>query len=164
MHIIVMPPHIIMQGIPLIIMRAMASQRSLNISPDIPSMGMHFIVMPSLVMSMLIRHIMGIIGIMPICGIMLIMGIIGIMPIWGIMPGCGIMPGIMPMPIMLGMLGIIIAFIGIGWLIGIEGIIMAPGPPVKLLAPGRMPSHRPSASHGSATSALSSNDADDRLR
>jgi hypothetical protein len=129
MHIIVMPPHIIMQGMPLIIMRAMASQRSLNMSGDMPSMGMHFMVMPSLVISMVIRHIMGIIP-MPIIGIIPIMGIIGIVPI------CGIMLGIMPMPIVLG---IIIEFIGmfigmlIGWLIGIDGIIMAPGPPVSWL-------------------------------
>ena len=119
MHIIVMPPHIIMQGMPLIIMRDMASQRSLNMSADIPSMGMHFMVMPSLVMSMLIRHIMGIIP----------MPIIGIIPIMGIMPICGIMPGIIPMPMPIMLLGIIIGLIGIGigWLIGIEGIIMAGG-------------------------------------
>jgi hypothetical protein len=124
MHIIVMPPHIIMQGMPLIIMRDIASQRSLNMSPDIPSMGMHFIVMPSLVMSMVIRHIMGIIP-MPIIGIMPIMGIIGIMLI------CGIMPGIVPMPIMLGIIIELIGIAFIGWLIGIDGIIMAPGPPVS---------------------------------
>ena len=107
-----MPLHIIMQGMPIAIMLFIMSQQSFIFAMS-PSMGMHFIIMPSLPISQVILHIMGIIiGIMFIIGIMpfiigfmpfiiigFIMPFIGIMPfiICGIMLGiiCGIIPPIM---------------------------------------------------------------------
>jgi hypothetical protein len=135
-----MPPHVIIMGIPELIIFIIDSMRSRMPSIDCPSDGIILQTMPSLVISICMRHIIGampgivppIIGIMPpIIGIMFgimppIIGImfgimppiIGIMPpIIGIMPPIiGIMPGIIP-PIMLPIIGI---------MPGIEPI-MAPG-------------------------------------
>jgi hypothetical protein len=113
MHIIIgMPPHIIIIGAPMAIIDCMASQRSFMRGIIDASVGIIFIIMPSLVISHVILHI---IGIMP--GI--IIGII--MPMPPIMPfiiGMPIMPfimGIMPMPfIMPFIIGIMfMLFIGI---------------------------------------------------
>ncbi|WP_158284109.1 hypothetical protein [Azospirillum sp. TSO22-1] len=113
MHIIIMPPHIIMQGMPAFIMAIMRVQHSLNMAMSMPGIGMHFITMPPPgIISQVILPIMA--GI--ITGIIwgIIWGIMGIppMPICGIIPPIGIMPdiilgiGIMP-PVM----GICIAVI-----------------------------------------------------
>ncbi|KLK93808.1 hypothetical protein AA309_07280 [Microvirga vignae] len=88
----IMPPHIIMQGMPISIILIMFSQHILNMSADMPSIGVMLQVMePSAAISQDMRHIMpGIIppimGIIPpICigdimfGIMLL--IMGIMPL-----------------------------------------------------------------------------------
>jgi hypothetical protein len=97
-HIIGMPPHIIMTGIPIDMHLVMLSQHSFIISMVIPSIGIILHIMPSLVISMVMRHIIG----APIIGIGIGMGIIigtGIIII-GIMPGIdepiidGIMEGI----------------------------------------------------------------------
>ncbi len=92
----IMPPHIIMQGMPISIILIMFSQHILNMSADMPSIGIMVQVMePSAAMSQDMRHIMpGIIP--PICIGDIMPPIIGIIPpigIWGIMPG--IIPPIM---------------------------------------------------------------------
>ncbi|MBX3189544.1 MAG: hypothetical protein KF819_21140 [Labilithrix sp.] len=75
MHIIIgMPPHIIIMGAPMAIIAFMASQRSFMRDIIDASVGVIFTVMPSLVISHVIVHIIGImppiiIGIMPIMGI-----------------------------------------------------------------------------------------------
>ncbi len=109
MHAITgMPPIIITMGIPMLIIFIMASQRSRIISMVTPSAGITLQVMPSLPISMVMRHAIG----MPIPDIML-----GIMPIMGIIPDImlGIIPDIMfgIIPIMGIMLGIIPDVIGI---------------------------------------------------
>jgi hypothetical protein len=76
--IIIMPPHIIIIGMAFII-AIIFVQHSMNISLDMPSMGIMVQVMPSGAIAAVILHI--IIGIMP-----------GIMP--GIPIGIGIMPPI----------------------------------------------------------------------
>jgi hypothetical protein len=66
------PPHIIIIGMPMAIIFIMASQRSFIMSMLMPSMGIILQIMPSLPISMVIRHIImpGIMpGIMPIIGI-----------------------------------------------------------------------------------------------
>jgi hypothetical protein len=118
--IIGMPLQLIIIGMPIAIIAFMALQRSAMPSMPPPSMGIIRHVIPSFVISKVIRHIIGIaMGIIPI-GIMpgiipFIMGmppiIPGIIPL--IMPG---MPPIIPgMPVMPG----IIPPIGIGIIIGI---------------------------------------------
>ena len=92
--IIGMPPIIIIMGIPMLIIFIMASQRSRNISTVTPSAGIILQVMPSLPISMVMRHAIG----MPIPDIMLgIIPIMGIIPdiMFGIIPIMGIIPGIM---------------------------------------------------------------------
>ncbi len=85
-----MPLHIIIIGIPMDIMEFIASQQSFIISMEPCSVGIILHIMPSLVISQVIRHIIGmrmgiIIGIMP--PIPIIMGFIPIMPfIMGIIP------------------------------------------------------------------------------
>jgi hypothetical protein len=97
----IMPPHIIMQGMPISIILIMFSQHILNMSADMPSIGIMVQVMePSAAMSQDMRHIMpGIIP--PICMGDIMPPIIGIIPpmgIWGIIPPImGIMPGIIPL-------------------------------------------------------------------
>ena len=92
MHIIIgMPPHIIIIGAPIAIIDCMASQRSFMRGIIDASVGIIFIIMPSLVISHVILHIIGIMP-MPIIGI--IIGI-PIMPIPGFMtPIIGFSPGI----------------------------------------------------------------------
>jgi hypothetical protein len=127
-HIMVMPPHVIVMGMPMAIIFVMASQRSRIISRVVPSMGATLQVMPSLPISRVARHITT--GIMPIMLGIIMPGIIGIMPgiIEPIMPGIimpgiiGIMPGIIE-PIMLGIMGIIMPGIIEVW--GIAGMFMA---------------------------------------
>jgi hypothetical protein len=124
------PPHIMVMGMPVAIIFIIISQRSLSISIDMPSGGVILHIIPSLVISQLILHIMGmpmpcimpgiIMGMlimgMPIPDIIMGMpmpdiimgipmpGIIMGMPIMGIPMPC-IMPGIiMGMPIM-GIIG-----------------------------------------------------------
>ncbi|WP_437974573.1 hypothetical protein WMF11_40005 [Sorangium sp. So ce295] len=133
-HIIMgIPPHIIIIGIPADIIFVMASQRSFSMSIDMPSGGIILQIIPSLVISHDILHIMGMPmpimpGIMPIIGMpMPIMpGIIGML-----MP---IMPGIMgiigmPMPIMPGIMDAPAAISGVdimGYIVcGIMGICIA---------------------------------------
>ena len=59
MHIIIMPPHIIMQGMPIFIMAIMRVQHSVNMAMSMPSIGMHFIIMPPPgIISQVILHIM----------------------------------------------------------------------------------------------------------
>ncbi|WP_437875643.1 hypothetical protein [Sorangium sp. So ce513] len=132
-HIIMgMPPHIIIIGIPAAIIFVIISQRSLSVSIDMPSGGIILQVIPSLVISQDILHIIGMpMPIMP--GIMPIMpGIIGMpMPIMpGIMP-MPIMLGIMPIPIMLGIIGmpmpIMLGIMPIPIMPGIIGMPIMPG-------------------------------------
>jgi hypothetical protein len=145
MQVITLLPHIIVMGVPMAIIFIMDSQRSRSMSMLAPSIGITLQTMPSLPISMVIRHIIGIMPDMP--------GIIGIMPgmpdIIGIIPPIMGMPmpgiimfimgepippiiGIMPMPIMgmppiIGIImgmpieGIIIGF----WDMGIAGMFMA---------------------------------------
>jgi hypothetical protein len=84
----IMPPHIIMQGMPISIIRIMFSQHIRNMSADMPSIGIMLQVMePSAAISQDMRHIMpGIIP--PICMGDIMFGIIP--PIMGIMPPIGI--------------------------------------------------------------------------
>ena len=79
MHIIAMPPHAIIMGIPIVLMLIMRSQHSMNMSFMAASIGAISQVMPVGVIVQVILHIIIGIGIMPfIIGIMLF--IIGIMP------------------------------------------------------------------------------------
>src|ERR1051326_4892567 len=120
-----MPPHIIMQGIPACIIDIIISQRPFIISIWAGSIGIILQTIPSLPISQVILHIIGIMP-MPIIGI-----IIG-MP----MPMC--IMGFMPIPIIMGFIIIgfipmwpmwpIIGFIGIWWFIigiGIAFIMVA---------------------------------------
>ncbi|MDB4993936.1 MAG: hypothetical protein JWM74_1368 [Myxococcaceae bacterium] len=106
------PLHMTMQGMPMLIMRIIMSQRSFIMSIVMPSIGIIFMVMPSFVISQDILHIMG--------GI--IMGIIPFMPIM-----FGIMFGIMPFMPFMPFIGIIIGIImGMGMGMGIGIGIMFP--------------------------------------
>jgi hypothetical protein len=80
--IIGMPLQLIIIGMPIAIIAFIALQRSAMPSMPAPSIGMHFIIMPSFVISHETRHIIG----MAI--------IIGMPPIM-----LGIIPGIIPPPI-----------------------------------------------------------------
>ncbi len=106
MHIIIgMPPHIIIMGIPAPIIAIILWQHSLNISIDMPSLGMTLQVIPLA----LISHVIFIMG----TGIGIIPPIIGIMPpIIGIIPPImGIMPPIIGMFAGIVPIGICIAVI-----------------------------------------------------
>ena len=121
MHIIIgMPPHIIIIGAPMAIIDCMASQRSFMRGIIDASVGIIFIIMPSLVISQVILHIIGIMP-MPIIGI-----IIG-MPIWfiiiGFMPIIDIM-GIMFIIGFMPIIGFMLFIIGIGIGIGIAFIMV----------------------------------------
>ncbi len=96
-HMHIMPPHIIITGMPIFIMEFMRSQHSFIISIVMLPIGviLQTISLPDI--SHVIPIIMGIIGI--IIGIMFIPGIIGI--IWGIIPpifiiGIGFIIGFLP--------------------------------------------------------------------
>lgn len=119
-----MPLHIIMHGIPMCIMLFIISQRDFIISICDMSIGIILHVMPSLVISQVILHIIGIMP-MPIIGIIIgmpfiMLPIIGIMlpPIIGIMFIIGFIPIIGIMFIM-GFMPIIGFIIGIEFIIGI---------------------------------------------
>lgn len=122
-HIIGMPPHIIIMGMPLPIMPIILSQASFIICVDMPAIG----VMVQTIMSPFISHDMvhmgTIIGIMP----PIMEFIIGIMPIIGfIMPIIGIMLPIMA-PIIWFIIGIMFIIGIIPWVIMpsvISGIIL----------------------------------------
>ena len=89
MHIIIMPPHIVIMGMPICIMLIMLSQHFMNMSFIEGSIGIISQVMPvDVIVHFIWQPIMGIIGIPPI----------------GIMPA-GIIGFIMP-PIIMG-IGII---------------------------------------------------------
>lgn len=78
----VMPPHIIIIGMPPFIMAIMRLQHSMNMASSMPAIGFISHIMP---VSVILQVIMPIIGM----GIGIIMGmppIIGIMPFMGIMP------------------------------------------------------------------------------
>ncbi|MCX5571538.1 MULTISPECIES: hypothetical protein [Kaistia] len=105
MHIIIgMPAMLIIMGMPMPIMLIMRLQQSMNMSLDMPSIGIISQVMPLSVMVQVIFAIIIGMGIMPPIGI--------------ILPIMGIMPFIMPMP------GIMFC-IGIGIMAGIGIICMA---------------------------------------
>jgi len=117
MHIIVMPPHIIIIGMPAFIVAIMRSQHSMNMSFIESFMGIISHFMPVGVMVQVILHIIiaiGMVGIMPIIG--MFMGIfIGMF--MGIMPpmmgnGIGIMFPIMGMFIGIGIIVVMAAVIG----------------------------------------------------
>jgi len=114
MHIIIgMPPLIIMTGMPAPIIVIMRWQHSLNMSIDMPSLGMTLHIMPLAVISHDI-FIIGtgmpdIIGIMPLPIIGIMLPIIGMPPIIGFI--MGIMPPIIPI------MGFIMGFIIIGFII-----------------------------------------------
>lgn len=111
MHIIIMPPHIIMQGMPFVIMLIIFMQASLKASIGMPDIGIILhIMLPSAPISQVIEHaIIGIIGIMPpIIGMGMGIGMFGIIMLGIIMFGI-IMPGIIMLPIM----GIGAALIGL---------------------------------------------------
>jgi len=108
MHIIIMPPQAIMQGMPMAIIAIMRSQASVNAGRVMPPTGIILHIMPSAVISqVMVAIIIGIIICCIICGI--------------IMPGiiiCGIImpfiiPGIIICGIMLPIIGMAAAvFIG----------------------------------------------------
>ena len=104
MHIIIgMPLHIIMHGIPICIICIIISQRCFIISICEASIGIILHIMPSLVISTVMRHIMGIIICMPIP---IIMGFIIPIIIGFIIPG--IIPPIIGMGIGIGIAAFII--------------------------------------------------------
>ncbi len=80
---IIMPPHIIIIGMPPLIMDIMRLQHSMNMAWSIPSIGfISHIMPPSVILQVIMPIIIGI-------GIGIIMGmppIIGVMPFMGIMP------------------------------------------------------------------------------
>ncbi len=93
-----MPPHIIMHGIPLFIIAIIIVMRSFIISIIEGSIGIILQIIPSLPISIVILHIIGIMP-MPIIGIMpmpIIMGfiIIGFIPIIGFIIGMWFIIGI----------------------------------------------------------------------
>lgn len=110
MPIIIMPPHIIMQGMPAFIIAIMRAQHSLNMAMSMPSTGMQVIVMPPPgIISQVILHI--------IAGIIIGMAMPP-MPIGDIIPPIGIGPGIIApgiiMPGIMAGTGIMPPVIGIG--------------------------------------------------
>ena len=107
-----MLPHIIITGMPMLIMDSMRSQQSFIISEVMPDIG---IILQTMVLPTISQVMLHIIGAIIICGI-----IIGIMPPMFII--CGIIP-----PIMFGIIGMPI-FIMFG-IIGICGII----PPIFII-------------------------------
>jgi hypothetical protein len=128
-----MPPHIIMQGIPFCMHDIIVCMRSFMESIIAGSIGIILQTMPSLVISMVHLHIIGImpmpiIGIMPIIGMPMPMFIImGFIIIIGfIIIGFIIMLGI-PMPIMGFIIPFIPFIIGIGIDIGIPPLLIGIG-------------------------------------
>lgn len=97
-HIMVMPPQVIIIGMPMFIIASIRWQHSMNMSFMESSIGIISHFMPLGVIVQCILHIITAIGIMPL--------IIGIMPPIGI----GIMPLIIGMFIGIGMLAVIFGF------------------------------------------------------
>jgi hypothetical protein len=117
-----MPLQLTIIGMPIAIIAFIALQRSVIPSMPAPSIGIHFIAMPSFVISQVMRHIIG---------IAITIGIIGMPPF--IMPGIippPIIDGIMPPPIIDGVIPPIGIIIGIG-----TGIIIG----MPCIAPGIIP-------------------------
>ncbi len=118
MHIIIMPPQHIMQGMPPVIIVIICVIIGMHCSMVMPSIGIIMHIMPLSVISQVIFIIIMGIGIMPpIMGIILF--IIGIMPFIIPLIICGIMGimlfiicGIMPL-----IIGIIILFAGIACMV-----------------------------------------------
>jgi len=108
-HIIVMPPHIIIIGMPMFIVAIVRSQHSMNMSFMESSIGIISHFMPVDVMVQVILHIIIAIGIMP--------AIIGMVPIIdGIMPPIiGIMPPIIGMGIICIGIAALIARSVVNW-------------------------------------------------
>jgi hypothetical protein len=105
-HIIGMPGHIIMLGMPMFIMAIMRSQQSLITSIDMPSIGFMVQTIPAGVISHVIWHI--IIGIdMPIMPPIIGIGMPIMFPIIGIIPG--IIPGIIGIMLPIWFTGICMA-------------------------------------------------------
>jgi hypothetical protein len=135
-HIIGMPPHIIIMGMPADIIMVIRSQQAFIISIVMPSHGVMRQIMPVGVISQVMRHV--IIGI--------IMGIIIGMP----MPGIMFIPAIGAIPFIIGIIGII----GMLFIIGIDAaviIIVAPYVPAPLPEPFVSRPHSPQQ-RASATS------------
>jgi hypothetical protein len=122
-----MVPHIIVIGAPMVIIEFIASHRSLSELIIDASLGLHFITIPSGVISQLMRQLMGggiIIGIMPIIPMgpiigfapnidiigFIIIGVIGIIMLPIPMPGALDITGI-PIGIDIGIPIMLIAFI-----------------------------------------------------
>jgi len=125
-HIIGMPLHIIMTGMPMAIMFIIISQQLFIISICEGSMGIILQTMPSLLISQVMRHIiMGIIGMPFIIGIPFIMGM---PPIIGIMPFIMGIPFIMGMPPIIGIPPIMPFIIGMPPIIGIMPFIIGMPP------------------------------------
>lgn len=131
MHIIIgIPPHIIIMGAPMAIIDCMASQRSFMRGIIDGSVGIIFIIMPSLVISHDIVHIIGMGIIMPIMPPPMGIGIdIGIMPII-----CGIiMPFIIGIMLFIGIIepGIIgmVAFMAVSSIRSDRTLILGRPPP-----------------------------------
>jgi hypothetical protein len=113
-HIIGMPPHIIIMGMPADIIMVMRSQQAFIISIVMPSPGVMRQTMPVGVISQVMRHV--IIGI--------IMGIIIGMP----MPGIMFIPPMGAMPFIIG----IIDIMGMPFIIGIcAAVIIIEAPNVR---------------------------------
>jgi hypothetical protein len=114
--IIIMPPHAIIMGMPAFTMSVIRLQNSMNMSLDMPSIGIISQTIPAAVILQVILPIIIGMGIIPdIIGIMpFIMGIMPFIIIGFIMPIMGIIPFIMLLiigmpPIIMGMAGICIA-------------------------------------------------------
>jgi hypothetical protein len=127
-----MPPHIMMHGIPLAIIDVIIAIRSFIMSIIEGSIGISLQIMPSLPISQVILHM---IGIMPLA--MLGIDIIGIGI--GIIIGMPIIPFIGFIPIVGIIIGIGIEFIIGGFIIGIAFIMVRTsyGPRSNVQALGR---------------------------
>jgi hypothetical protein len=131
MHIIIgMPPHIIMTGVPAAIIDIMRWQQAVNISIDMPAMGVISHIMPlSVILHVIVTIGIGIgIGIMPpiidIMGFIIpfIIGIIVLMP--GIIPD--IIGFIIPPITGIGIIAII-GIVSVAILVSVAFIILSIG-------------------------------------
>lgn len=120
MQHIVMPPHIIIIGMPPDIMDIMRLQHSMNMSLSMPSIGVISQVMPSAVMvHFIVPIIIGIIIGMPPIGMEPIIGII-IPFIIGMPPIIGIIP-----PIIVGIMLFIIGIMFMaGFIVSLRSILL----------------------------------------
>lgn len=126
---IIMPPHIIIIGMPPDIIDIMRLQHSMNMSLSMPSIGIISQVMPSAVILQVMVHIIIGIPMPPIIGIIMPF-IMGMPPIIGIMPFIiiGFMPAIMGF-IMPPIIGIMLFIIGImfmaGFIVSLQALLKA---------------------------------------